>query len=504
MSVALPHILADSRHSLRLKLTFWMLAVCTALQMALGAAIFLYERQAVVRASNSLLQQRADATAAGIRDAEYSLTDRELDRIAGNTDRIADAEHLVVILYSQEGVPLVSNRRPPVPFSSISAASDGRPQVSPARGRLPGFAAGPDSECRYLALPLQAADDRRFTLLAAMTDQHYESLVNVYAWVLGLSIPVGAIAAAVAGWLVSGIATAPIRHLRQLAGTLSPESLTKAAPTPSPAPELAALQADLSETRAKLLQAFQAQDRFVSSVSHELKTPIAVLLTEAQTLRPDQLPEDARRFVLSVVEEMRRLGSMVESFLTLTKIRGGKTTLGSVEMCVLNEAVMDAVEASNKMARQYNVTLVPDLADTDELLLISGSPELLRVMIDNLIRNAIRFSPEHHQVSIRVFEENGGCVIRIRDFGPAVPGPLIDKLFDRFVQAPGEEQLGRGHGLGLSIAQGIAELHRGRITVHNLEERGCEFSIWLPRAAPDRVSPTRAQVNGPAAPRPTR
>jgi two-component system sensor histidine kinase MtrB len=70
----------------------------------------------------------------------------------------------------------------------------------------------------------------------------------------------------------------------------------------------------------------------------------------------------------------------------------------------------------------------------------------------------------------------------VRDSGPGVPEELIGKLFDRFVQASDEAARGRGHGLGLSIAQGIAELHAGRIVVRNLTEGGCEFTVQLPRA----------------------
>lgn len=494
MSVALPHLLSDSRHSLRLKLTFWMLTITVVLQAALGAAIFVVERQNVAHAAGANLRARGEAVAVALRDSA-DLTPRDLDSLAGNLERGGQLERAVVAVYGPDGRLITSNgghtRREPATMPTLPPRTP-----VPVRGALPGLDASLGEACRYATLDVNARDGRSLTLLIAVPDSRYESLIPDYAWVLGLSLPIGAIAAAGAGWFVSGIATAPIRRFRELAGALSPEALGNAPPTLGPAPELVALQADLSETRAKLLQAFQAQDRFVSSVSHELKTPIAVLLTEAQTLRPDQLPDDARRFVLSVVEEMRRLGSMVESFLTLTKIRGGKTTLGSAQACSVNEAVMDAVEASNKMARQYNVTLVPDLADGDDILAISGSPDLLRVMIDNLVRNAIRFSPAHHSVLIRVAEENEGCVIHVRDAGPGVPGPLIDKLFDRFAQAPGEEHLGRGHGLGLSIAQGIAELHRGRITVRNLEPGGCEFSVWMPRAEKreaQAVSP-RSQV----------
>jgi two-component system, OmpR family, sensor kinase len=127
--------------------------------------------------------------------------------------------------------------------------------------------------------------------------------------------------------------------------------------------------------------------------------------------------------------------------------------------------------------------------ETDRDLLMIGDPELLRTLVDNLLRNAIRFSPQGSRIDVVVRTDGPDNIcICVQDKGPGIPQPLIDRIFDRFAQGRGEEKLGRGSGLGLEIAQGIAELHGGRISASNLDEGGCEFCATLPlatSAAPD-------------------
>ncbi len=181
----------------------------------------------------------------------------------------------------------------------------------------------------------------------------------------------------------------------------------------------------------------------------------------------------------SAVEEMERLGRMVESFLTLTKLRGGQA-LAHPEPCNVNELIMDAVESCRTMAKQYDVRLTPELSDRYPQVKVSGECPLLATMIENLLRNAIRFSPTSRSIDIRVSIDDGNCTVTVRDFGPGVPPELLDTLFDRFARSADDGPRRRGHGLGLSIAQGIAELHGGGIKVRNIPEGGCEFTVTLP------------------------
>ena len=134
------------------------------------------------------------------------------------------------------------------------------------------------------------------------------------------------------------------------------------------------------------------------------------------------------------------------------------------------------------MAEQSGVLLRPSLYDGDESACIEGNAELLQTAMSNLIRNAIRFSPREEAVEVRCGLEEGSVVYQVRDVGPGLPPELIDRVFEPFTQSSEERRRGRGTGLGLQIAQGIADLHGGRISVRN-RERGCVFSLTLPLAS---------------------
>src|SRR5690606_39257153 len=99
---------------------------------------------------------------------------------------------------------------------------------------------------------------------------------------------------------------------------------------------------------------------------------------------------------------------------------------------------------------------------------------------DNVVRNAIRFSPTGDVIDMKAVRHDGEVIISVRDRGPGMPAELMPRIFDRYVQAEGEKRQNRGIGLGLAIAQGIAELHGGAIRVQAPQGGGCEVSMTLP------------------------
>ncbi len=115
---------------------------------------------------------------------------------------------------------------------------------------------------------------------------------------------------------------------------------------------------------------------------------------------------------------------------------------------------------------------------------IEGDPELLRTLFENLVRNALRFSPSGEPVDLRVTCTPDRASILVRDRGPGIPGEHIDRVFERFYTVTDTEVSGRGTGLGLAIAKSIAELHNGTISVRNCVDRGCEFEVLLPLCRP--------------------
>jgi signal transduction histidine kinase len=295
--------------------------------------------------------------------------------------------------------------------------------------------------------------------------------------------PIGLLAAALTGWFIAGIAVAPLERLGAVAKRLSPASISEKVEISSPDLEVARLENELEQARRRIEAGFTAQSRFMLNVSHELKTPIAVLLTEIQTVEPGESSHAVRVVLASAVEEMRRLGRMIDSFLLLTSVRE-RGEPARADLYAVNELVMDSVDQCRPMAAQHEVTLRPHLLHGDHLdAVVAGDHELLRTMLDNLVRNAVRFSPEPGRVDVEAATENSSVLLRVCDRGPGIPEDLLPRIFDRFAQATDERRRGRGHGLGLEIAQGIAELHGGAISVRNREAGGCEFTVRLPRAA---------------------
>jgi signal transduction histidine kinase len=242
---------------------------------------------------------------------------------------------------------------------------------------------------------------------------------------------------------------------------------------------------------SRIQDGFVAKERFLTNVSHEIKTPIAVLLIEAQTVNREDCSADVRRFMDTVEEEMTRLGKLVESFLTLTRLQSGRGPAMLKRYCV-NDLVTDAISSCNTMARQHQVSLQPVLLADEETVdaAVVGDPDLLRTLVENLIRNSIRFSSAGEPVEV-IGEVAGDHVhVRVRDTGPGIPPDRLGTIFDRFAQAHNTERQGRGHGLGLAIAKGIAELHGGTVEAHNRPERGCEFIVRLRFAAVPKLAPS--------------
>lgn len=296
----------------------------------------------------------------------------------------------------------------------------------------------------------------------------------------------GMATAAVASWYVTGRMLRPLRAIARKADRLSVASLGERIGAGG-RDEVAEVAASLDAMLDRLQSSFEAQERFLSIVSHELKTPLAVLLGQAQVLaRQSRSPEEYERFITTVQDEARSLSRTVESLLTLAKAEAGFPQVSKSPVSV-NEVTMNAVTRCAPLADHREVKLATTLAMPRERHpepIIDGDAELLGLMISNLIRNAIRYAPPDSAVDVQVVAEDNRVEIAIRDRGPGIPDEFIDRVFDRFFQVPKDAGAFHGSGLGLTIARGVAELHGGGITVRNLPDAGCEFCIGLPLAAP--------------------
>jgi len=471
---------------LRIRLTLWIVLISVIIQITLGLVLLLFQHRAVDAMVAEELAERV-----GLLRTVTAANDSPIDDafLGSQTDivlRSAIFDHVTAALIDANNVVLASSTRPatlpPIPALKSSGFQRLSESVFPATVsyQIPSL---------LFNEPVRLANGSEARLIVLSPDRYAASLASLAGRVALVALTLGTLATAIAAWLMSGLAVAHLRELPAMAGSLAPDRLERT-DQPSVSRELSEFQTALVQTRTRLKVALSAQERFISNASHELKTPIAVLLTEAQTIDRAALNEDGKAFVQSVVDEMRRLGQMLEGFLMLTKLRGGKTS-GKQSQVALHETLLDAISSAKMAALRGNVSIETSLLESTDPLIL-GNPDLLHAMLENLVRNGIRFSPRGSRLEIRTLHEGPQIAVSFHDRGPNVPQESLGRLFDRFDE-PGESRSkGRHNSVALSIALGIAELHGGSISVDAPPEGGCRFSVTLPIETPPDPDPRTA------------
>lgn len=489
--------------SLRLKLSLWMVLIFLVVQLSLVLVFQLIQRRSISDFYDARIARRAALVYDEISPRGAGVTSDTLHRAAEHYTKHFFASWIFLDVYTVDGRRIASSQEdhPVIPPARWPVAPD-TPGCRVIRDAAALFAGPPDTPLRSAACRIQPAGGDPYIAVFVRTDDDAQAMTQLLGRVILWTVPMGVLATACAAWAIAGLAVQPIRTIRQLARGLEPDRLSQTLPsTRAGGNEVDGLRQDLENTRLRLEAAFAVQERFMSNVSHELKTPIAVLMTEAQTLKLEGVSKEVRAYVASSVDELEKLGRMVDSFLLLTRVRHGRAKPPRAKLCYARDIMVESYEGCASMAAQYGVRLsirVPDDPDTDAA--VFGSDDLLRTVLDNLLRNAIRFSPRGETVSVEGRVDAEWLVITVRDRGPGIPPDVLPHIFDRFVQARDEQHRGRGHGLGLSIAMGITEMHGGTISASTPPEGGSEFCVRLPLVLQNAdPSPADAPA-GPAGP----
>jgi two-component system phosphate regulon sensor histidine kinase PhoR len=222
------------------------------------------------------------------------------------------------------------------------------------------------------------------------------------------------------------------------------------------------------------------KSEFVANVSHELKTPLALVRMFGELLQSGRADsEEKRKHYLSIiVNESDRLNALIENVLDFAKVERGQAAY-EFSPGRLAEAVGRAVEACRVRAERDGVALELTLEDVPELLLDERAVE---IAVINLVDNALKYAPEGKRISVLVRGVSGGAEVRVTDRGPGIAREDRKRIFERFVRgksAKGKQV--RGSGIGLSLVKHIAEAHGGSIRVEDASPHGAVFTLRLTR-----------------------
>jgi PAS domain S-box-containing protein len=233
--------------------------------------------------------------------------------------------------------------------------------------------------------------------------------------------------------------------------------------------------------RIEAQQANHAKDQFLATLSHELRAPLNVTLGWTRMLRSGQLPPDAAARGLEVLERSVKLqAQLIEDLLDVSRIVTDKLRIERqrVDLASLASQAIDAARPAAD-ARKIQLT-----ASVDAPLWMDADPARLQQIVSNVLTNALKFTPEHGAVKIRVHQEGGSARIIVTDSGIGIAPDLLPFIFERFRQ--GDSSTTRSHsglGLGLAIVKRLVDLHDGRIEACSAGKgKGATFTIDLPLA----------------------
>lgn len=243
-------------------------------------------------------------------------------------------------------------------------------------------------------------------------------------------------------------------------------------------------RAALAIENARLYEAEQratrARDELLGIVAHDVRSPLSAILLAARCLEL-QLPPDAdprgQRSVQVIVRSVERTNRLIEDLLDITRIEAGAL---SVEQAAMDarQLIVEAMGSQAPLASAASIDLQLDVAGP--LPEIWADHDRLLQVLENLIGNAIKFTPIGGRITVGATPRRGEVVVSVADTGPGIPAEHIPHVFDRFWQAKRAER--RGAGLGLPICKGIVQAHGGRIWAVSEPGRGSTFSFTIPTA----------------------
>ncbi|HSE90918.1 MAG TPA: HAMP domain-containing sensor histidine kinase, partial [Candidatus Binatia bacterium] len=223
---------------------------------------------------------------------------------------------------------------------------------------------------------------------------------------------------------------------------------------------------------------FGAARRFSADAAHELRTPLTILKGEIEVaLKASEAPAEIRQALLSCLEEVERLNSLVEDLLLMARMEANALSARPtrVNLAQVLEDVAPALgELATRAGNSYTVFPAPSLW-------VEGYDSLLFRLVFNLVENAIKYTPAGGKIEVTLQQQNSSVVLEVKDNGPGIAADAQEHIFDRFYRGdPARE--GSGTGLGLALVRSIVQLHQGNISLSSTLGEGSCFRVTLPLA----------------------
>jgi signal transduction histidine kinase len=455
--------------SIRSRLTLWYAVVVGIIVILLGLGVYLSASWSLQRVTDRELDAGIDNIIVFLRH-KYATHDtkhladelREHSSLLprGKLSRIGYANGPT--LYQSQGmqaVPLLSFANNTITMRDVEI--DGRP-------------------IRYFSRVVSAGPD--FFLIEVGVDQsEYLKMMHHLAWLLALSIPLAAVFAALGGYWMSGRALNPIHRITRTASQIDAQNLAVRLPIRGTDDELDFHAKTLNQMFDRIESAYARVTQFTADASHELRTPVALIQSNAEYLLMGGLDEArADRSVKVILKETGYMTRLIGDLLTLARADRADVS-PAMEVFELEEAFLHVVASARTLAFKKSITV--DYQAARRIVAIQGDRSEFQRLAMIFIDNAVLYSPEHSLIGLTTWATETDCGFSVADRGIGIAEADQERIFQRFYRVdPARSPNDSGTGLGLAIAKSLIATHHGRVTVQSQLGNGSCFTVSLPRA----------------------
>lgn len=468
------------RLSLRARLTIWFGASLLLILAPVMASLAVLEWRQMRHALDHHLEQ----------DLEFAA-EMLVARAGGVQWRTGASSDPGYDAGSQRWVEVYTPQGDPLYFRGLPARPEIRAALPAPTAGPPGFltAKTPAGAYTRLFTGERRVDDVPVLLRVARSEDQLRGDLRTLVVLFALAGPIAILGAALAGYVISGRALAPLSRMAERAHTISAERLSERLPVENPADELGQLATVFNDTFARLEGSFERLKRFTADASHQLRTPLTAIRSVGEVgLRQSKEPGEYQEVIGSMLEEADRLAALVDALLTLSRWESGRVQRAPAPLDLGDIARRVAAQLS-VLAEERGITVVVQ-ASTPAL--VSADEVMLRSAVMNVVDNAIKFTPDGRTVRIRTRPGADRHHLVVDDEGPGVPESQREQVLDRFHRVEtttGHATARPGAGLGLAIANWAVRANEGSLVIEANEAGGARVVITLPRAQGSSAAP---------------
>ena len=288
----------------------------------------------------------------------------------------------------------------------------------------------------------------------------------------------------IGGWWLAARAIQPIDQISKTASKIANGDLAERINVPQTENELGQLANTLNTTFDRLhaayedvQSAFERQRAFTADASHELRTPVSVILAEtSSSLSRERTPAEYKESLDAIQRSARRMRQLTESLLTLARLDSSQDS--NRRACDISGIARETIDALRPLANQHKVTVTSELQPAIGII----DPEQIAQVITNLLSNAIYYNRAGGEVRVKTSADGKQCVIVVSDNGQGISAEDLPHIFERFYRADKSRSPSNGRaGLGLAIAKVIVDQHEGSLNLVSVPDNGSTFTVRLPK-----------------------